>query len=295
MKSDMDAAAGPLVRARHDLARRRPDRALVALEKVTGPELETHEFWELRATALYDLGRWDEAIQAAREGLDREPGDFELLDALALAQLERGRKKQALATIESALAIYPDDADLHAHRALILMRMQPRAFRLASYKKARAAAEEALRLDPGCEAALRIRAMIAVLVRERHAGEYSAELLSLDPEDERAHVIAGSARARRGDVAGGIAHYLEAARLDPSDPQLAWLGRHSRALQAKFAAPLLFAERLTRGNVRFAWILVVIAVIHLHQPLLSVAAFSVWAYMWAVHIYIRRRTGKAPK
>jgi tetratricopeptide (TPR) repeat protein len=295
MKTAMDAAAGPLVRARHDLSRGRADRALAALENVTGAELETHEFWSIRAAALYELRRWSEAIDAAREGLDRWPGDFELLDALALAQLESGKKKGALATIDAALELYPDAAVLHAHRALILMRSARKSFQLASYKKARAAVDEAVRLDPDCGAALRVRAQIAAVSGDRRAGDYGAELLSRAPEDERAHVIAGITLARRGDVKDGLRHYQEAARLDPADPQMAWIGRRSGALQSKFAAPLLQAERLTRGNLRFAWLFVMIAIAQVHQPLLTAAAGCFWVYMWAVHIYVRRRAGKAPK
>src|SRR4051812_15105523 len=50
-ETHMDAAAGPLVRALHDLARGRPDRALAALDDVAGSELESEEFWRLRAYA----------------------------------------------------------------------------------------------------------------------------------------------------------------------------------------------------------------------------------------------------
>src|SRR5689334_19381656 len=93
-------AVGPLVLARHALARDRPDRALEALSKVTGSELETDDFWSLRARAIYRLRRFDEAIEAAQAGLERNPGDLVLLDVLALAQLESGKKKQARRTIE---------------------------------------------------------------------------------------------------------------------------------------------------------------------------------------------------
>jgi tetratricopeptide (TPR) repeat protein len=291
----MDAAAGPLVVARHDLARGRPDRALEVLSMVTGADLEGHTFWSLRAAALYDLRSWDEAIQAAQEGLAREPGDFELLDVLALAQLESKRPKQALATIHAALELYPDEAVLHAHRALILVRAKPKAFRLVSYKKARAAVAEALRLDSGCEAALRVRAYIAAVSGDRRAAEYSTELLSLDPENERAHLIAGNALARRGQLATGLQHYVEAARLDPSDPKLAWIGRRSRTLQGPFGAPLLFADHLTRGHFRFIWFLVIYAAFRVHQPLLTGAVLLFWAYIWAVHFYLRFRFGKEPK
>ena len=291
----MDAAAGPLVRARHDLDRDRPDRALDALSKVTGPELETYEFWTLRARALYRLRRWEEALEAAQTGLERRPDDFQLLDVLALAHLESGHKKQARTTIEHALELYPDQAVLHAHRALILARMKPRLFRLASYKDARAAVDEALRLDPHSDAALRVRAQVATLSRDPHASQYAAELLSFDPEDDRAHVIAGSALARHGQIASGLDHYVEAARLDPSDPQLAWMGRRARVLQGRFAAPLLLANKLTRGYFRFVWLLVAWTTLRLHQPVLTAAVLAFWVYGWAVHFYLRMRTGKAPK
>jgi len=291
----MEPAAGPLVLARHDLARDRPDRALDALSKVTGPELETSDFWSLRASALYRLRRWNEAIEAAQTGLEREPGDLQLLDVLALAQLENGDKKQARRTIEHALELHPDEAILHAHRALVLARSAQKAFRLASYKEARAEVDEALRLDPTSEAVLRVRAQVATLSGDPRALEYASELLAFDPEDDHAHVVAGSALARRGDVAQGLDHYLEAARLDPSDRQNAWIGGRAHALQGRYAAPLLFAERLTRGRLWLVWPLLAWGTLRLHQPPLTVAVLAFWAYGWSVRLYLHLRTGKAPK
>lgn len=291
----MDAAAGPLLLARHDLDRGRPDRALAVLAEVTGAELEQHEFWSLRAQALYELDRWEEAVETAQSGLEREPEDVELLDLLALAELERGRKRQAQKTIGAAIALHPDLSVLHAHRGLILARSAQKSFRLASFKKARAAVDEALRLDPACEDALRVRAQIATLSGDRRASEYGAELLALDPDDEHAHLITGTAFAGRGEVSTALHHYDEAARLNPSDPELAWIGRQSRVLQGRFAAPLLLAERLTRGHFTIAWLLLAFASFHADQPLLTALVVAFWAYGWAVHIYLRTRAGKAPR
>ena len=295
MKARMDAAAGPLVLARHDLSRGRPDQALAALERVTGSELETEEFWSLRARALYRLRRWHDAIETARTGLERNPGGFELLEVLALAQLEGGKKKRALETIDSAIAEYPESAILHSHRGLILARGARKSFRLASFKKAREAVDEALRLDPHCEAAHRVRAQIAVLSGKRRANDYGSEVLARDPDDERAHVLAGSARAQRGDIAGAARHYVEAARLDPSDPSMAWIGRRGLAWQGWFAAPMRFAHRLTRGRFQIVWIFLAVTAFRLHQPWLTAAVFVFWGYTWAVTLYLRMRAGKAPK
>ena len=87
----------------------------------------------------------------------------------------------------------------------------------------------------------------------------------------------------------------EAARLDPSDPHIAWIGRRARILQGRFAAPLLFVERVTRGRLRYVWPVVALTTIHLHQPVLTAVVFGFWVYSWAVPIYLRIRTGKAPK
>jgi len=227
----MHAAAGPLVLAEHHLARGRPDRALAALAKVTGPELETYEFWALRAIALYRLHGWEEAIEAAREGLAHEPNDFHLLEVLALAQSELKNKGEAVEAIETAISLHPQEAVLHAHKALILARNAQNAIGFASYRKARAAAEDALRLDPHCVAALKVRAHVALLSGERPAQKFAARVLSLDPENEQAHVLVGSALAHRGRVTAGLDHYLEAARLDPKNSEAARLADRTQALR----------------------------------------------------------------
>jgi tetratricopeptide (TPR) repeat protein len=290
----MDAVAGPLALAWHDLHRGRPDRALAALEKATGADLEAYEFWNLRARALFELGRWDEAAAAAESGLEQAPDDGELLDVLALAQLESGRTKEARATIDAAIVLYPDVAELHAHRALILARRADKSFRLASYRKARAAVDEALRLDPTSEAALRVRAQIGVMSNDRRAHEYAEELLALEPDDGRVHVIRGAALAGRGDVSESLRHFDEAARLDPSDPTLAWVGRRSRAMQRPFFAPVLFLERISRGHSRIAWVAVVVASMRAGVPLLTAAVIAFWVYLWVAHAYLRVQTGKQP-
>ena len=290
----VDSAHDPFALVRRYLETGDARRALAELEKAPGG-VDDEEFWNHRAHALYGLGRWDEAAEAAQRGLELGPDDFDLLDLLALAELERGHEKKALATIDSALELYPDSAELHAHRALILARRKQKSFRPVSFRAARAAVDEALRLDPHSEIALRVRAQVAALSGDTHAHQYAAELLALEPEDEQAHAITGAALANRGNVVAGLRHFDEAARLDPSDPTLAWVGRHSRELQRPFFAPVLFMERVTRGHIRIAWAAVALASFHADQLWLTVLVFGFWAYMWAVHIYLRMRHGKAPE
>jgi tetratricopeptide (TPR) repeat protein len=290
----IDGVASPLFRARHELGHRRPDRALGALATVTGDEMQTAEFWALSARALHQLERSNDAVEAASAGLAYAPGDVELLDLLALAQLACGDKRRARKTIEYALELHPEEPVLHAHRALILLLSVRRWLPFARYGKARAAVDEALRFDPYCDVALRVRAGVAALSRDRRAAEYSAELLSFDPEDERAHVIAGTAHASSGDTTQGLRHYVEAARLDPSDRTLVWLGKRSRILQSRFAAPALVFRRWFRGWRRLIWIWIVLAAVNTNL-LLGGIAFVFVVYLWTVNAYVRVRAGKAPK
>src|SRR6266571_8176617 len=116
----MDAALGPLILARHQLERGRPDLALAALDGVTSGEVETLEFWWLRADTLLRLRLWAGARDAARSGLDRAPNDVHLLEVLALAYSGLGKKKEALTAIEAALGLHPEDPGLHAQKAFLL-------------------------------------------------------------------------------------------------------------------------------------------------------------------------------
>jgi tetratricopeptide (TPR) repeat protein len=283
----------PLGLARHYLELGRADSALAELEKADG-SVDDPEFWALRAEALRLLERPAEAAEAAKEGLKREPESLELLDMLALAELDAGHDKEALAAIEAAVELYPDVAELHAHRALVLARRKPRSFRVQSFREARAAVDEALRLDPQSEEALRVRAQVAALSGDSRVGGYASEVLARDPEDELAHIMVGIGHAQRGDVATGLRHYEEAARLNPSDPALVWAGRYSREMQRPFFAPALLMERVTRGHIRLAWIAVAFASFQIDQPWLTVTVLSIWAYLWAVHLYLRWRVGKEP-
>ena len=240
----MDAAAGPLVRARHDLLRGRPDLALAVLGNVSGAELGSPDFWRVRALATYQLGRFEEAVQAAEQGLERAPNDIQLLDLLALANSERRRKKDALRVIDAAIDLRPEDPILHAHKAVILTRNAANAIGFASYRKARAAAEAALRIDPGCPIALKARAQVAVLSGERRARAFAAGALSAEPGDDFAHALYGNALTSRGHVTKGRGHYAEAARLDPQSPDAARLLRTTKPFSHIGALPLRLYWRL---------------------------------------------------
>ena len=76
----------------------------------------------VRAELLVDQGRWAEAERSLREALVQEPNDAEALFMLAACQYRMdGREKDALETIERAIAVEPSESSLHA---LFLIRWQ---------------------------------------------------------------------------------------------------------------------------------------------------------------------------
>ena len=276
----MDAAAGPLVKARHDLLRGRPDVALAALDNVSSAELESADFWRVQALALYQLGRYEEAVQAAQQGLERSPHDIQLLDVLALANSERRKKKEALRAIEAAIDLQPEEAVLHAHKAVILTRNASNAIGYASYRKARAAANAALRLDPSSPIALKARAQVAVLSGERRARTLAASALSLQPDDEYAHALYGNALTNRGHVSDGREHYAEAARLDPQSPDAARLLRTTKPFGHIGALPLRLYWRLGPLPVMLTLLVLVLGFLWLFLATGIVAPLAIVAILF---------------
>jgi tetratricopeptide (TPR) repeat protein len=135
--------------ARHYLAVGNPQRALDALAQTSA--VDDEDYWEVRAGALLDLDRWEEAAEAARGGLALEPDDVFLLDMLAIAELELHHGGAALEAIDAALELVPDHPTPLAHRALILARLK-------RFDEAEHAIDEALAIEPDSVDVLRVRA-----------------------------------------------------------------------------------------------------------------------------------------
>jgi tetratricopeptide (TPR) repeat protein len=103
----------------------------------------------LRGLQLKDIGRYADAESAFREALAQEPNDAFALHHLAVCQFHQNeRQREALQTINSAIAIAPNEADHHVLRAFILC-MLDRA------KEALDAARAALALEPASPAGFR--------------------------------------------------------------------------------------------------------------------------------------------
>jgi len=198
----------------------------------------------LRGLQLKDLGRYADAENAFREALAQEPNDAFALHQLAACQLHQPqRKREALATIDRAIAIEPNDADHHVLRSYILSVLdRPRdglaaaqtalsldphhagAFtaeaqahlQTEQWPRAEQSARQALALDADNSAAANQLAQ-ALRLQNKNAenAAHLAGMLARDPEDPFTHANAGWTALQRGEHRAAETHFREALRLDP--------------------------------------------------------------------------------
>ena len=198
----------------------------------------------LRGLQLKDLGRYADAENAFREALAQEPNDAFALHQLAACQLHQPqRKREALATIDRAIAKEPNDADHHVLRSYILsvldrprdglaaaqtaLSLDPQhagAFtaeaqahlQTEQWPRAEQSARQALALDADNSAAANQLAQ-ALRLQNKNAenAAHLAGMLARDPEDPFTHANAGWTALQRGEHRAAETHFREALRLDP--------------------------------------------------------------------------------
>jgi tetratricopeptide (TPR) repeat protein len=234
-----------------------------------------------------NLGRYADAESAYKEALAEEPNDAYVLHQLAACQLQQPeRRRVALATIDSAIAIEPNDADHHVLRSYILSSldrpkeglfaarsalglepMHPGAFtaeaqahlQLEQWPQAEQAARQALELDADNSAAANQLAHALRLQNKlSENASHLAGMLARDPEDAYTHSNAGWSALQRGQRYEAEMHFREALRLDPDfEPAREGLLTSFRARSPIFRAYLsycFFMQRLSAGS-RWAVIL----------------------------------------
>ncbi|HEX4621433.1 MAG TPA: tetratricopeptide repeat protein [Myxococcaceae bacterium] len=95
------------LRARYFLNAGFPDNALLDLDAITGELKLSGDVVELRARALNELKRYDEAERALRQLLSADPKNADLLAQLAETKLYQGQPAEAQAMVDQALQIRP--------------------------------------------------------------------------------------------------------------------------------------------------------------------------------------------
>jgi tetratricopeptide (TPR) repeat protein len=124
--------------------RNRLDEARTAIAEAIRLESWHSMHFGRLASIEVDSHRWSEALAAAEQGLQFDPDDVHCTNLRAIALVRLGRKEEAGATMEAALARQPEDARSHANQGWTLLHQgQP--------KPAMEHFREALRLEPNME------------------------------------------------------------------------------------------------------------------------------------------------
>jgi Flp pilus assembly protein TadD len=235
--------------ARHYLEMGRQQAALDVLSSATSDDLEDATYWEMRSQALAELGRNDESAQAAERGLARHPEDIGLLDSFAIAESQRGFHARAAKALAKALELDPQNPLLLAHRGFILAQTK-------EVDEARAAIAEAMKLAPEWKPVLQTRAQVAVLTKDKQAGQYIEELLRADPNDRVAHALRGALASEKKRYVSASRAFDEAARLDPGDAELVEVAREARVAAHPILAPARAMWRIGRWRAYFMFLIV---------------------------------------
>jgi tetratricopeptide (TPR) repeat protein len=266
--------------AEHYLEVGQPRRTLDLLSSADGDSFERPDYWRLRTAALYELERYSDAVQAAGEGLARDPHWVPLLYLRAMAEGELDELADAERSMLAALELDPEDPYLLCGYA----RLCARGGQLA---KAERLVDEAARVDPENPSVIQMRGFVAYLRgRNRKAQKLGEEALAIDPESSSAHSLRGAAQLERGDVRGARRSFETAIRDDPTDRALGEAVRGTRVATHPLLWPIMPLERL---GVAGSWVAAMGVIFGLRALGLSAAAgvaLVVWivivVYSWTV-------------
>jgi len=126
----------------HD--RNRNDEALAAINEALRLDASEASFYALLSAIHISERHWPEGLTAAEAGLQLDSEQVACTNLRAIALVKLGRKAEAGATIDSALAKNPDNAVTHANQGWTLLER-------GESKRALEHFREALRLDPESE------------------------------------------------------------------------------------------------------------------------------------------------
>ena len=127
--------------ARVLFARNHYAEAQAAIEEAIRLDSTDADFFSLLASIHLNQKRWPAALDAAEQGLQFDPEHVGCTNLRAMAMVKLGRRSEAGATIDAALARNPDNAFTHANQGWTFLEK-------GDPKKALEHFREALRLDP---------------------------------------------------------------------------------------------------------------------------------------------------
>ena len=112
-----------------------------AIEEALRLDPEDADYWAMLSQIRLDQRQWSPALEAAEHGLHFVPDHVACTNLRAIALVKLGRKSEAGATIDVALARDPENAVTHANQGWTLLEQSQPAKALEHFR-------ESLRLDP---------------------------------------------------------------------------------------------------------------------------------------------------
>ena len=182
-------------------------------------------------TAFFEAGNLDLAIQAYRDALAENPDDYvgwtELAriqtysSALLTQERQRDRLAEALASIDQAVELAPEDSSAHAVRAFVLDWTAGASGTTADYEayiaEASTEAVLALQLDNNNVLALAYQAEIyADQQQYSQAAEYAERAMALDPNSLDTLRVNGYVLESTENYGAAIELYKQAAAVAPN-------------------------------------------------------------------------------
>lgn len=178
-----------------------------------------------------------DALATARDYVATSPNDPEAQRLLSLAEGANGDLAAAQASIERAIALAPDNADLHFQRAGLLLGAQ-------QVDVAQESLRTSVELDPNQFRAYILQAQLAIGRNDLEEAARLARLAArIDPEHPWLRTVEGMLALRTGDLDTAVAVLSRAADAAPDDIQ----PRYALGFAYLAKGHLAFAEQAFRG------------------------------------------------
>jgi len=164
-----------------------------AMGKIKEQFLDAYSF--LRAGMANErTGNYPGAVRLYRRGLELEPGNVELLNAIGFSLFQLGQSQDAVVEFGKALEIDPKHAKSHNNMALA-------SIDLGELEVAEAHYRESLAIEPQPAIYNDLGVVLERLGMPEDAAEAYRKALALDPKSASANANLGSSLARRGQDA----------------------------------------------------------------------------------------------